>query len=190
MHFKITELARRFNPKTVLRQDTLFSIILKTVKEKSKKFVLSSSLSIPDLSPWGPLDFLSTCLGNDPLILCTGEVTAPEAAGPWPLLMAVGPSASGQATDSAGWGSGAVSQARHTAGQMVTASLFITEVGEQGSGVLLLLPDQLRKCLFPFRKSGVYFLCLEPYIRDSLIGRKQPKQGASEQAPVWLHSDR
>lgn len=66
--------------------------------------------------------------------------------------------------------------------------------GEQGSGVLLLLPGQFRKCLFPFRKSSVYFLCLEPYIRDSLIGRKKPKQGACEQAPGphagWLHSDR
>ena len=35
-----------------------------------KKFVLSSSLRIPDpSSPWGLLDFLSTCLGNDSLIL-------------------------------------------------------------------------------------------------------------------------
>lgn len=73
--------------------------------------------------------------------------------------------------------------------------------GEQGSGVLLLLPGQLRKCLFLFRKSSIYFLCLEPYVRDRLIGRKEPKQGANDQAPKpsveaggpragWLHSDR
>lgn len=73
-------------------------------------------------------------------------------------------------------------------------------LGELGSGVLLLLPRQLRKCLFPFRKSSIYFLCLEPYVRDRLIGRREPKQGTSEQAPKpsveaggpcagWLHSD-
>ena len=46
-------------------------------KSKNKTFVLSSSLRIPDpclllenpksLSPWGPLDFLSTHLGVDSL---------------------------------------------------------------------------------------------------------------------------
>ena len=37
--------------------------------EKEKKFVLSSSLRIPDPSLLGdPLDSLSTCLGNDSLI--------------------------------------------------------------------------------------------------------------------------
>lgn len=39
-----------------------------------------------------------------------------------------------------------------------TDGLFITEVGAAGLRVLLLLPRQLRKCLFPFRKSSIYFL--------------------------------
>ena len=65
LHFKITELARRFNPETVLRQDTLLLYNPKECREEKKRFVLSSSLRIPDRSsPWGPLDFLSTCLGN------------------------------------------------------------------------------------------------------------------------------
>ena len=52
--FKITELARGFNPKTVLRQDTLLLYNPKECRGKiSKEFVLSSSLNIPDLSLLG-----------------------------------------------------------------------------------------------------------------------------------------
>lgn len=40
--------------------------VTKTKECKEKKvFVLSSSLRTPDLSPQGPLDFLSACLGID-----------------------------------------------------------------------------------------------------------------------------
>ncbi|KAB0352887.1 hypothetical protein FD754_017744 [Muntiacus muntjak] len=60
----VVSLARRFNPETVPRQDTL---LLYNPKEcRGKKvcpfFLLENSRP---LSPWGPLDFLSTCLGND-----------------------------------------------------------------------------------------------------------------------------
>ena len=68
LHFKITELARRFNPKTVLRQDTLLLYNPKECGERKKVcpfFLLENSRP---LSPWGPLDSLSTCLGNDSLI--------------------------------------------------------------------------------------------------------------------------
>ena len=52
--FKITELARGFNPKTVLRQDTLLLYNPKECRgKKVKKFVLSSSLNIPDPSLLG-----------------------------------------------------------------------------------------------------------------------------------------
>ena len=67
LHFKITELAR-FNPETVLRQDTLLLYNPKECREGKKKvcpFLLLEN-SRP-LSPWGPLDSLSTCLGNDSL---------------------------------------------------------------------------------------------------------------------------
>ena len=67
LHFKITGLARRFNPETVLRQDTL--LLYKSKECRGKKvcpfFLLENSRP---LCPWGPLDFLSTCLGNDFLI--------------------------------------------------------------------------------------------------------------------------
>ena len=53
LHFKITELARRFNPETVLRQDTLLLYNPKECKEGKKTFVLSSSLRIPDPSLLG-----------------------------------------------------------------------------------------------------------------------------------------
>ena len=54
LHFKITELARRFNPEIVLRQDTLLLYNPKECRgKKVKKFVLSSSLNIPDLSLLG-----------------------------------------------------------------------------------------------------------------------------------------
>ena len=67
LHFKITGLARSFNPEAVLRQDTL---LLNDPKEcRGKKvcpfFLLENSRPVP---PWGPLDFLSTCLGSDSLI--------------------------------------------------------------------------------------------------------------------------
>ena len=66
LHFKITGLARRFNPETVLRQDTLLLYNPKECRgEKVCPFFLLEN-SRP-LSPWGPLDFLSTCLGNDSL---------------------------------------------------------------------------------------------------------------------------
>ena len=68
LHFKITELARRFNPETVLRQNTLLLYNPKGCREGKKvcpSFLLENSRPF---SPWGPLDFLSTCLGNDSLI--------------------------------------------------------------------------------------------------------------------------
>ena len=66
--FKITELARGFNPKTVLRQDTLLLYNPKEFGERKKVcpfFLLENSRP---LSPWGPLDSLSTCLGTDSFI--------------------------------------------------------------------------------------------------------------------------
>ena len=67
LHFKVTELTRRFNPETVLRQDTLLLYNPKGCRRKKvcPFFLLENSRS---LSPWGPLDSLSTCLGNDSLI--------------------------------------------------------------------------------------------------------------------------
>ena len=68
LHFKITELAR-FNPETVLRQDTLLLYNPKECREGKKVcpfFLLENSRP---LSPWGPLDSLSTCLGNDSLTI-------------------------------------------------------------------------------------------------------------------------
>ena len=53
LHFKITELARMFNPETVLRQDTLLLYNPKECRGKKKKLVLSSSLRIPDPSLLG-----------------------------------------------------------------------------------------------------------------------------------------
>ena len=67
LHFKITELARRFNPETVLRHNTLLLHNPKECREGKKVcpfFLLENSRR---LSSWGPLDFLSTCLGNDSL---------------------------------------------------------------------------------------------------------------------------
>ena len=61
----MTELARRFNTETVLRQDTLLLHNPKECREGKKVcpfFLLENSRP---LSPWGPLDSLSTCLGND-----------------------------------------------------------------------------------------------------------------------------
>ena len=52
LHFKITELARRFFPETVLKQDTLLLYNPKECRGK-KKFVFSSSLRIPDPSLLG-----------------------------------------------------------------------------------------------------------------------------------------
>ena len=72
LHFQITGLARRFFPETVLKQDTS---LLYNPKEcrGTKQFVVSSSLeNSRPLSPWGPLDFLSTCLGNDSLTFPRG----------------------------------------------------------------------------------------------------------------------
>jgi len=55
------------NPETVLRQDTLLLYNPKECREGKKVcpfFLLENSRP---LSPWGPLDSLSTCLGNDSL---------------------------------------------------------------------------------------------------------------------------
>ena len=63
----MTELAIRFNPKTVLRQDTLLLYNPKECGERKNVcpfFLLKNSRA---LSPWGPLDSLSTCLGTDSL---------------------------------------------------------------------------------------------------------------------------
>ena len=70
LHFKITGLAKRFFPQTVFKQDTLLLYKECRGKEGGKKkacpfFFLENSRP---LSPWGPPDFLSTCLGNDSLI--------------------------------------------------------------------------------------------------------------------------
>jgi len=65
--FKITGLARRFFPETVLKQGTLLLYNPKECRREKKVcpfFLLENSRL---LSPWGPLDFLSTCLGNDSL---------------------------------------------------------------------------------------------------------------------------
>ena len=73
LHFKITELARRFNPETilnpetVLRQDTLLLYNPKECREGKKVCSFFLLENFRPLSPWGPLDFLSTCLGNDSL---------------------------------------------------------------------------------------------------------------------------
>ena len=67
LHFEITELARRFFPETVLKQDTLLLYNLKECRGGKKVcsfFLLENSRPF---SPWGPLDFLSTCLGKDSL---------------------------------------------------------------------------------------------------------------------------
>ena len=50
--FQFTELARRFNPETILRQNTLLLYNPKECRE-GKKIVLSSSLRIPDPSLLG-----------------------------------------------------------------------------------------------------------------------------------------
>ena len=55
------------NPKTVLRQDTLLLYNPKESGERKKVcpfFLLENSRP---LSPWGPLDSLSTCLGTESL---------------------------------------------------------------------------------------------------------------------------
>ena len=57
-----------FFPETVLKQDTLLLYNPKECRGKKKKvcpFLLLEN-SRP-LSPWGPLDFLSTCLETDSL---------------------------------------------------------------------------------------------------------------------------
>ena len=55
------------NPETVLRQDTLLLYNTKECREgKVCPFFLLENFR--PLSPWGPLDSLSTCLGNDSLI--------------------------------------------------------------------------------------------------------------------------
>ena len=61
-----TGLLRRFNPEIVLRQDTLSLYNPKECRRKKvcPFFLLENSRP---LSPWGPLDFLSTCLRNDSL---------------------------------------------------------------------------------------------------------------------------
>ena len=66
LYFRITGLARRFNPETVLRQDTLLLYNPKECRGKNvcPFFLLENSRP---LSPCRPLDFLSTYLGNDSL---------------------------------------------------------------------------------------------------------------------------
>ena len=68
LHFKITELAR-FNPETVLRQDTLLLYNPKECREGKKVYSFFLLENSRPLSPWGPLDSLSICLGNDSLSL-------------------------------------------------------------------------------------------------------------------------
>ena len=66
-NLKITGLARRFFPETVLKQDTLLLYNPKQCRGTKKVcpfFLLENSRP---LSPWGPLDFLSICLGIDSL---------------------------------------------------------------------------------------------------------------------------
>ena len=82
----MTELARRFFPETVLKQDTL---LLYNPKEfRGKKFcpffLLENSRP---LSPWGPLDFLSTCLGNDSLISIVSPYVYHEMMGPDAMIL-------------------------------------------------------------------------------------------------------
>ena len=68
IHFKMTGLVRRFLlRRNMIQQDTLL-YNPKECREGKKLcpfFLLENSRP---LSPWGPLDFLSTCLGNDSLI--------------------------------------------------------------------------------------------------------------------------
>ena len=65
------------NPKTVLRQDTLLVYNPKECGERRKVcpfFLLENSRP---LSPWGPLDSLSTCLGTDSLTSISNTVFQP-----------------------------------------------------------------------------------------------------------------
>jgi len=57
------------NPKTVLRLDTLLVYNPKECGERKKVCPFFLFENSRPLSPWGPLDSLSTCLGNDSLIL-------------------------------------------------------------------------------------------------------------------------
>ena len=78
LHFKITELARRFDPETLLRQDTLLLYNPKECGESKKVYSFFLLENSRPLSPWGPLDSLSTCLGNDSL---TGKDWGQEEKG-------------------------------------------------------------------------------------------------------------
>ena len=63
--YTLTGLSRRFFPETVLKQDTLLLYNPKEcrgTKNVRPFFLLENSRP---LSPWGPLDFLSICLGID-----------------------------------------------------------------------------------------------------------------------------
>ena len=58
-----------FSPETVLKQDTLLLYNPKECRGAKRVcpfFLLENSRP---LSPWGPLDFLSTCLGTDSLMI-------------------------------------------------------------------------------------------------------------------------
>ena len=57
------------NLKTVLRQDTLLVYNPKECGERKKVCPFFFLENFRPLSPWGPLDSLSTCLGTDSLIL-------------------------------------------------------------------------------------------------------------------------
>ena len=84
-NLKITGLARRFFPETVLKQDTLLLYNPKKCRGTKKVcpfFLLENSRP---LSPWGPLDFLSICLGIDSLTLIPGSGRSPGEGNGNPL---------------------------------------------------------------------------------------------------------
>ena len=60
-------LTRRFFPETVLKQDTLSLYNPKEYRGEKKICPFFLPENSRPLSPWGPLDFLSTCLGIDSL---------------------------------------------------------------------------------------------------------------------------
>ena len=74
--YKITGLARRFFPETVLKQCTLLLYNPKECRGKKVCPFLLLENSRP-LSPWGAPDFLATCLGIDCL---TGGASSKESA--------------------------------------------------------------------------------------------------------------
>lgn len=74
----------------------------------------------------------------------------------------------------------------HSFGQMVSSSHWSWELG---SGSCFFASASTQKMSLPLQKSSIYFLCLEPYVRDRLIGRREPKQnqrtGPKAQRGSW-----